>query len=180
MISLARALCFAVILSGSRTCAADPPARTLQVTSPAFAEAGHIPALYTCDGQGWSPPLRWSGLPANTASVVVLVDDMEAPAGDGAQWIVYDLSPASHGLDEGDNLGAAPGWQGTNRDGGVGWDPICPDGAALHRYRFRVLALGGSPIFRRPPHEAEVMRALRGQVIARGQLVATYARRAAP
>ena len=52
---------------------------TMTITSTAFAHQGSIPAAYTCDGRNVSPPLVWSGVPAGTKGLVLIVDDPDAP-----------------------------------------------------------------------------------------------------
>ncbi|HZJ72706.1 MAG TPA: YbhB/YbcL family Raf kinase inhibitor-like protein, partial [Planctomycetota bacterium] len=54
-------------------------AGSLVLSSPAFAEGQPIPAAYTCDGPGRSPPLSWSGAPPGTQSFVLIVDDPDTP-----------------------------------------------------------------------------------------------------
>jgi Raf kinase inhibitor-like YbhB/YbcL family protein len=76
----------------------------MQIHSPAFSDGAGIPRRYTCDGQDVSPPLEWSGLPAETHSLVLLCDDPDAPAGRWHHWAAYDISPNSDGLPEGVSL----------------------------------------------------------------------------
>ena len=51
----------------------------LTLTSDAFIEGGEIPAKYTCEGADISPPLFWHGIPEGTKSLVLIVDDPDAP-----------------------------------------------------------------------------------------------------
>ena len=62
---------------------------TMVLTSPAFSDGERIPELYTCDGADISPPLRWSGIPANVGSLAVLCDDPDAPGGTWAHWAAF-------------------------------------------------------------------------------------------
>ncbi|HEY6065280.1 MAG TPA: YbhB/YbcL family Raf kinase inhibitor-like protein, partial [Thermoanaerobaculia bacterium] len=70
----------------------------MRVTSPAFPEGGAIPAKYTCDGSDVSPPLEWSGVPAETKSLALICDDPDAPARVWVHWVAYDLPASSAGL----------------------------------------------------------------------------------
>jgi phosphatidylethanolamine-binding protein (PEBP) family uncharacterized protein len=47
----------------------------------AFEQGGTIPKKYTCDGDDFSPALRWSGVPEGTRSLVLLCNDADAPGG---------------------------------------------------------------------------------------------------
>src|SRR5689334_11413480 len=72
----------------------------MDLTSSAFAEGQPIPAKYTCDGQNVSPPIHWSGVPQETKSLVLIVDDPDAPSGTWVHWVVYDLPPTATELPE--------------------------------------------------------------------------------
>jgi Raf kinase inhibitor-like YbhB/YbcL family protein len=73
----------------------------LTLASPAIPPSGEIPAQYTCDGADISPPLSWSDLPPGTGSLVLVVEDPDAPSGTFRHWAVFDIPPASRGLDAG-------------------------------------------------------------------------------
>ena len=61
----------------------------MQITSTAFSEGGHIPKIYSCDGQNISPPLAWQAAPANTVTFVLIMDDPDAPAGTWDHWVLF-------------------------------------------------------------------------------------------
>ena len=52
---------------------------TMNITSSAFDHNGSIPRVHTCEGKDISPPLSWSSAPAGTRSLVLIVDDPDAP-----------------------------------------------------------------------------------------------------
>ena len=98
----------AVLLSFGSV-AAEEATMTFKITSPAFADNAAIPAKYTCEGEDVSPPLAWSGVPAGTKSLVLIVDDPDAPDPKAPQrtwvhWVLYDLPPTAAGLAEGGAL----------------------------------------------------------------------------
>jgi len=68
-------------------------AMTLKLTSTALAHRGQIPSKYTCDGEDISPPLAWSGVPAEAKSLVLIVDDPDAPdpAAPKMTWVHWVL-----------------------------------------------------------------------------------------
>jgi Phosphatidylethanolamine-binding protein len=72
----------------------------ITVSSSAFTEGSAIPQRFTCDGDNRSPPLGWSGVPAGTVQLALVVDDPDAPRGSYVHWIVIGLDPASTKLTE--------------------------------------------------------------------------------
>ena len=78
----------------------------MNLTSNAFAHNGAIPKKHTCDGGDVSPPLSWSGVPPGAKSLVLVVDDPDAPDPAAPKmtwvhWVLYNLPPSSGGLAEG-------------------------------------------------------------------------------
>jgi len=67
--------------------------KELIITSPVFGNNGYIPAKYTCDGEDVNPPLKIKGAPEGTQSLVLIVDDPDAPAGTWSHWIVWNIPP---------------------------------------------------------------------------------------
>src|SRR5579884_832997 len=72
-----------------------------QLKSPAFSEGETIPKRFTADGDGISPPLRWSGLPNGTSELALIVDDPDAPSGTYTHWVLYGISPKTREIIEG-------------------------------------------------------------------------------
>lgn len=149
----------------------------LQLTSAAFANGAEMPALYTCDGRDVSPPLAWSGVPANAQSLVLIVDDPDAPDPKAPRmtwvhWVLYNLPAQSTGLTEAAPLppGALAGlndFQHTRYGG-----PCPPIGR--HRYFFKLYALDTLlPNFGHAT-KAQVERAMAGHILAEAQLIGTY------
>jgi Raf kinase inhibitor-like YbhB/YbcL family protein len=147
----------------------------IRVTSPAFANGGAIPSEYSCDGRGVSPPLHWSGLPPDTKSIAVVVDDPDAPHGPFVHWVLYNLPAATTELPaDAAAQGALPAVASTGK-----WAPVCPPrGASVHHYHFKVLALRDPPgLALQQPSEDELMKAVRGHVLASGEMIGTYQRK---
>jgi len=123
-------------LSGSRT--VSPQSMT--VTSPEFRSDVRLPAQYTCEGRGLSPPLYWSGaLSQQPKSFAVVVDDGQAPITPYVYWMVFDISPTT--TDIAQNRLPTGAREAVNSAGTARYDAPCPRGDAQHTYRFTVYAL---------------------------------------
>jgi Raf kinase inhibitor-like YbhB/YbcL family protein len=152
---------------------------TLAISSAAFPAGGAIPAVHTADGVGSSPPLEWSGAPVGTRSLVVIVDEPDAPGGTWVHWLLYDLPADATGLPEGVAPDALP--VGT-REGRNGWDatgyggPAPPSGR--HRYVFKLVALDCELGDLGEPTVADLVAAMDGHILAFASLLGTYARTA--
>jgi Raf kinase inhibitor-like YbhB/YbcL family protein len=153
---------------------------TLKLTSTAFADGAAIPAKYTCQGDDISPPLDWSGAPADTQSLVLIVDDPDAPDPAKPQrvwvhWVLYNLPPDSTGLAEGIAEDAVPmGTEGGLNDWGrTGYGGPCPP-IGRHRYFHKLYALDIRLKGLTSPRKAQVEAAMQGHVIAEATLMGTY------
>lgn len=155
---------------------------SINVQSLAFADHAPIPARYTADGEGLSPPLTWTGIPATATSVLLLVEDADAPMPHPlVHAIVVDLSTGDGALAEGaiashDRAGTSLA-TGRNSFLGGGWlPPDPPPGHGAHRYAFQLFALGGVNEFSDTPGRDEVLTALQANAIGSGCLIGTFER----
>jgi Raf kinase inhibitor-like YbhB/YbcL family protein len=154
--------------------------QAMKLASSAFAHNGAIPKKHSCDGGDVSPPLAWSGVPAGAMSLVLIVDDPDAPDPAAPQmtwvhWVLYNLPPSSGGLAEGvKNLPAGTA-EGTNDWKRTGYGGPCPP-VGRHRYFHKLYALDTVIQGLNRPDKAVVERAMRGHVIASAELVGTYKR----
>lgn len=148
----------------------------LQVSSSAFGHGSSIPVQFTAEGDDVTPPLAWSPPPPGTKSIAVLVEDPDAPNPDAptrtfVHWIVTGIPAVLTSIDGALPDGASAG---TNDAGERGWSgPNPPIGR--HRYFFRVFALDielEAPGITKP----ELLAAIRGHVLAQGELIGTYER----
>ncbi|MEJ5210700.1 MAG: YbhB/YbcL family Raf kinase inhibitor-like protein [Burkholderiales bacterium] len=152
----------------------------MKLTSPAFANGGEIPAAYTCDGRDVSPPLAWSEVPAGTHSLVLIVDDPDAPDPAAPRmvwvhWVLYNLPPAIMELPEGAAVpaGASAGINDFRR---TRYGGPCPP-IGRHRYFFKLYALDTRLPEMGAASKAQLERAMSGHVLAEAVLMGTYERR---
>jgi hypothetical protein len=154
---------------------------TLTLTSTAFTEGASIPSAYTCEGKDVSPPLSWSGVPAGTQSLVLIVDDPDAPDPAAPQrtwvhWVLYNLPPDATGLPEAvsaDRL--PPGTEvGFNDWERADFGGPCPP-IGRHRYFHKLYALDTRLTgLASPPNKQAVVAAMEGHVLAQATLMGTY------
>jgi Raf kinase inhibitor-like YbhB/YbcL family protein len=155
----------------------------LALTSSAFAHDGAIPATYTCQGKDISVPLAWSGVPAGTRSLVLIVDDPDAPDPAAPKmtwvhWVVYNIPPGATGLGEAVKSSELPKGtlEGRNDWGRTGYGGPCPP-VGRHRYFFKLYALDVVLPDLGTPDKARLERAMKGHVLEKHELVGTYAKR---
>jgi len=168
------------LLGKPQPLSADAPL-DMSVTSPEFT-GGVMPARFTCHGTGESPPIFWSGAPAGTKSLALIVDDSGAPISPRVYWIVFDIGVGTTDLQIGPPASARKTAQSTlppgarvalNSAGIAGYYPPCPTGSD-HSYRFTVYALNayfGSSL----PNHSKLLPAwttIAKHVIGRGTVTA--------
>ena len=141
--------------------------------SSTFPPDGEIPRAYTCDGLGISPPLSWSAVPDATRSVAILVDDPDSADHPFLHWLVADLPPSVHSLEEG---GAMPHESeiGESDAGTASYYGPCPT-SGRHHYRFHIYALD-TVLGHRPASRDAFLAEIDGHVLDEGELVGTYER----
>jgi Raf kinase inhibitor-like YbhB/YbcL family protein len=154
----------------------------MTITSTAFAQGGAIPRRHTCDGEDLSPVLDWAGVPAAARSLVLLVDDPDAPDPAAPKmtwvhWVLYNLPPDAKGLGEGAPSSALPAGtrEGLNDWGRTGYGGPCPP-MGRHRYFHKLYALDTILPDLGRPTKAALEKAMHGHVLAHCELVGTYQR----
>lgn len=141
---------------------------TLNISSPAFENGGFIPRDFTCEGHGKNPPLKINGLPQNTKSVVLIVDDPDAPGKTFDHWVVWDI-PAVETIAQ-DSI---PGMVGRNSMGKNQYTGPCPP-SGTHRYFFKVYALDTLLHLENRADKKAVMDALQNHVLAYGKTIGLF------
>src|SRR5438552_11259588 len=134
----------------------------MKITSPAFQEGGNIPSKFTCDGSDSNPALHFEGAPAEAKSLVLIVDDPDAPSGLFTHWVVWNIDPKTTDIAEGS--APAKGMQGKNDFGKPGYGGPCPP-SGTHRYYFKIFALDGELALSPGSKRAQLDAAIKGHVI---------------
>ncbi len=153
---------------------------TMELTSSAFAPNTDIPSLYTCEGRDQSPPLAWTGVPAGTKSLALIVDDPDAPDPAAPKmtwvhWVLYNLPSATTGLAAGVLPASLPAGtrEGLNDWQRTGYGGPCPP-IGRHRYFHKLYALDTVLPVLQPATKAALEKAMRGHILAQGELVGYY------
>jgi Raf kinase inhibitor-like YbhB/YbcL family protein len=169
---LAVAAALALTGCGQAGYGAPTAPRMMTVSSEAFSQNVNIlPQRYTCHGARVNPPLDWSGAPADTKSLALVVDDSSAPITPFIYWLVFDIQPGTTDIQEGTPVPTGAR-QALNSAGTMTYDAPCPTGHS-HAYRFTVYALNrdlnlpnGAPLL-------TVWTAIANATIGRGRIVVT-------
>jgi Raf kinase inhibitor-like YbhB/YbcL family protein len=160
--------------------AQNPEKGTMQLTSTAFAEGDAIPSQYTCDGKNISPPLKWASVPSGAKTLVLIVDDPDAPGGTWVHWVLYGLPAGTTELAEDTSktqfisVGAR---QGLNDFRHLGYGGPCPPPGNPHRYFFKLYALDADLDLKPGATKKDVEAAMGKHILAQGQLMGRYKRK---
>ena len=145
----------------------------MKLTSPAFQHQQRIPAKYTCDGQDINPQLQFADVPEAAESLVLIMDDPDAPRGTWVHWTVWNMDPQTSEIAENSTPpGAVQGMTDFRRPGYGG--PCPPSGT--HRYFFKLYALGAKLNLPAKTDKSALEKAMEWHILARAELVGLYSR----
>ncbi|WP_135605266.1 YbhB/YbcL family Raf kinase inhibitor-like protein [Methanococcoides sp. NM1] len=144
---------------------------TFTISTSAFDNNAEIPSRYTCDGDNINPELVPGILPENTESLVLIVDDPDAPGGTFTHWVVWNIEPGSI-----INEDVVPGVQGLNDFKGTDYIGPCPP-SGTHRYFFRAYALDTMIDLNSGSTRTALEQAMQDHIIAEGELMGTYSKK---
>lgn len=154
----------------------------MRICSDAFDHEHAIPKEHTCEGQNTSPPLAWNDIPEGAKSLVLIVDDPDAPDPAAPKmtwvhWVLYNLPPTSNGLPEGVEATDLPGetLEGLNDWHRTGYGGPCPP-IGRHRYFFKLYALNTVLPDLHHPTKHDVEKAMAGRIVGQAELIGTYQR----
>ena len=145
--------------------------KDLPIKSPAFEFGKPIPKKYSCDGQDINPPLTIEGISKEAKTLVLIVDDPDAPSGTFDHWIVWNIPASTSKIDE----NTVPGKEGMNSARQPGYMGPCPP-AGTHRYFFKVYALDTELSLGIASKKKDVEKAMQGHILAKGELMGLYSR----
>lgn len=145
----------------------------MRITSSAFESNQSIPDKYTCTGKDINPPLELKDVPQKTESLVLVVDDPDAPSGTWLHWTVWNINPNVKKIEE-DSV--PPGAvEGMTDFGDPGYGGPCPP-SGEHRYRFKLFALNRELNLQEGAEKDELDRAMEDYIIEKDELVAVYSK----
>lgn len=148
--------------------AAEPGGEQMKVISPEFMHNESIPARFTCQGDDVNPALEITNIPTGARSLVLIMDDPDAPGRTWDHWIVFNMPVVSR-IEE----NSVPGAQGTNSWGRQDYGGPCPP-SGTHRYFFKVYALDTELKLQDGARKQEVEKAMQGHILAQAELIGLY------
>jgi Raf kinase inhibitor-like YbhB/YbcL family protein len=143
----------------------------LTIKSPAFEPNKLIPKKYSCDGDDINPPLAIEGIPKDAKTLVLIVDDPDAPSGTFDHWIVWNIPTSTSKIGE----NTIPGKEGMNSARQPSYMGPCPP-SGTHRYFFKVYALDTELSLGINSRKRDVEKAMQDHIIAKGELIGLYRR----
>ena len=153
---------------------------SLTITSRDFEAGGSIPSVHTCEGANTSPALSWTGVPPETKSLALIVDDPDAPDPAAPQrtwvhWVLYNIPPDADGLPANVQPQDLPA--GT-RIGENDWKEAryggpCPP-IGRHRYFFKLYALSEELSELGHVTKAHLEKSIDDFILEKAELIGTY------
>lgn len=170
-----------IIIISAYTSEVSTGSRHMRLTSSAFLPFTDIPSLYTCEGIDRPPPLLWADVPAQAKSLILIIDDPDAPNPAAPRmtwvhWILYNIPPDITCLDceKPDSAGLPPAiLYGLNDAKQTHYHGPCPP-VGRHRYFHKLYALDCMLPDLRHPTKAMLEKAMQGHVLAQCELVGYY------
>lgn len=158
---------------GSAEIKMEPKKQAFALSSAAFSNGSTTPVRFTCDGVSISPPLLIFNVPKNTQSLVLIMDDPDAPNGVWTHWVMFNIPPTVQEIAEGKE---PPGRAGKNSWEKIGYGAPCPPKGKEHRYIFHLYAVSRTFPLRVGSSKTKVLDAMRGYVLAQTELTTRYKR----
>jgi len=143
----------------------------LLISSTSFSDQGDIPVDYTCDGKNINPEIIVDDIPAIAKSLVVVVDDPDAPGGSFTHWLIWNIRPKKMILEN-----SVPGIEGKNSFGKINYMGPCPP-SGVHRYLFKVYALDALLNIKAGSDRKTLEQAMQDHIVGSGILMGRYMRR---
>lgn len=137
-----------------------------------------FPVIATCNGASESPGVSWDGIPSGTKSLVLILEDPDAPSGTFTHWIVYNIPPVKGSLSPAQpnvKVLTNGAQQGDTTAGSRGYYPPCPPVGKTHRYIFRLYAVD-CEIPQPTADRSSIEGAFAGHTLAKSEVITTFTR----
>lgn len=139
-----------------------------------------VPREFTCDGTNQSPEMKIRGIPADAKSIVLIMEDPDAPVGLFVHWVLYNIGPGTTVIKSGmeKSINTSEGFvQGKNDFDRIGYDGPCPPkGHGYHRYFFKLYALDSKIEIAEPVTRDKVLKAIDGKILEQTEIMGKYKR----
>jgi Raf kinase inhibitor-like YbhB/YbcL family protein len=149
------------------------PVSNMRILSSAFTHNGTIPAKYTCDGEDVSPPFTISEVPSGAQSLVLIVDDPDAPGRTFVHWTLWNINPQTTEIPE-DKI-PEEAIEGLTDFGEKGYGGPCPP-SGTHRYFFKLYALDTKLALENYLQKQDIEKEIQGHILAQSELIGLYSR----
>ncbi|HTM64200.1 MAG TPA: YbhB/YbcL family Raf kinase inhibitor-like protein [Gammaproteobacteria bacterium] len=149
--------------------------KKLDISTNGFLDKMAIPTLYTCDGKDVSPQLSWTGVPAKTVSLALIMKDVDAPNGTFYHWVLFNIPKSMTELAEGATTpaGAAIGKNNFNK---MGYNGPCPPKGSAHTYIFTLYAIDSKLNVPQDAEAPAVLAAMKNHIVGQADLSGVYSR----
>ena len=151
----------------------------ISISVEGFKHGETIPDIYTCKGKDVSPSLSWKGIPTQTKSIALIMDDPDATGGTFVHWILYNVPAKTKELPEGmafDKILADGSMQGVTDFGRTGYGGPCPPPGKTHRYFFKIYSLDTNITLAAGASKKQLENAMSGHILAKGEIVGIFKR----
>lgn len=145
----------------------------MELKSPAFKDSQYIPRKYTCEGDDCNPALEVKNVPANTQSLLLIINDPDAPNGDWVHWLVWNIDPQIGEIEK-DSVPAGA-TEGVTSFGKPGYRGPCP-AIGTHVYIFKLYALDTQLPAEPSWKKREIKEMIEGHVLDKAMLKGFYER----
>lgn len=168
-------LLIAVLITGG--CIFTPKSKTpitiiaMKLESLVFTHDQFLPTKYTCDGTSINPSFKISEVPNNAKSLVLIVDDPDAPSGDFVHWLLWNIDPKTTTIEEDSVPTGAT--QGTNSENEAKYTAPCPP-TGVHHYNFKIYALDTKLNLPSSTDKTGLLSAMQGHIVNGTTMIGLY------
>lgn len=148
-----------------------PQQKNMKLTSPAFNNNQYIPSKYTCNGEDLNPPLGIKDVPEGTKSLVLIVEDPDAPMGTWTHWLIWNIDPLTSLIEE--NTVPQGAIEGLNDFEKRSYGGPCPP-SGTHHYHFKLYALDKMLDLDSSSKKEDIINAMQGSILDWSELIGIY------